>query len=130
MKFQKLNKINMKNILLIAIAYIFIACSYGVSSSRTIENKAYLIFKETTKNYQLVDVKINDGKTFYAKPYNRGDKIPSTRVKKEKLNKASKGRIFSIPTGKNKISIFYNNEKIYEKVVFLNNQEVRTITLP
>lgn len=121
----------MKTTLLIFISYIIIGCSsYGVTSSRTIENQAYLVFKETTKNYQLVDVKINDGETFFAKPYNRGDEIPETRVKKEKLKKASEGRVFLIPTGKNKISIFYNNQKIYEKIVFLNNQEVRTIILP
>lgn len=121
----------MKKIFLIIVALIAVGCStYGVTSSRGIENQAYLVFKETTTNYQVVDVKINEGDIFYAKPYKRGDNIPDERVKKEKLKKASDGRVFLTQTGKNKVSVYYKGKKIYEKVLFLNNQEVRTIVLP
>ena len=105
-------------LVLSSITLLFTACTSISAVSKGIENQSYLKFIETNKDYEeLLKVSIDENKPFEAKSY-KG---------KEKTSQ----KIYAIPTGKHRVIVkTINGDLVYDKIIFIGNQETKKILLP
>ena len=112
------NKLNLIITVLFSMA-LFSSCkiTYPVTQHSGKEDIAYLLFvSEGNKSYD-VEVIIDEGKAFSAET-----------VKAKKADR--KGDIYTVNTGKRKITVIRDGGKVYEKYIFLSPQETKKISLP
>jgi hypothetical protein len=94
-------------------------CTTGSSSiSKGLDNISYLEFVSASNaDYgNGVDVAISD-KKFMAK-VNKSNEKPR------------KGTVYSIPTGKQIVTVTHNNKVIFSRQIFISAQETKQIILP
>jgi hypothetical protein len=105
--------------LILAIGLMVLAGCTGIkTSSRGVDNQAYLEFIGDPKLYEGgVDVNLNDQKTFKAE-VNKEQQVPA------------KGNVYSINPGNILVSVSYNGKLLYKQQIFLSAQETRIIKLP
>ncbi len=109
-----MNKILAFYIMLISF---FIACTNMQSTSRGLENEAFLEFIGDTKKYsKSVEIHWGEEIKFNASVHSEKDQ-------------GRKGKVYSVPTGSHKLEIFYEGELIYSKQIFVSNQETKSIFL-
>lgn len=103
---------------IIAIGLVVLASCTGIkSSSKGVDNQAYLEFVGNPKNYiGGVDVTINKQKTFVAE------------VNKEQ--QPSKGSVYAINPGKLMVTVSYKGQLLYSQQIVISSQETRIIKLP
>lgn len=110
----------MKGILfLLAIGMIVLTSCTGVKTlSKGLENEAFIEFIGKPGSYSGgVDVNIDDKTTFKAE------------VNRDNTDRP-KGKVYAISTGSHKVTVFYNNNVIYKKQIFVSAQETKKIMLP
>lgn len=96
----------------------FCSCKAPISTQSGSEDIAYLIFTSPKKYWNHhVNVQIDDRTYFEAK------------VVKTKRNNRW-GRQYGVMPGRRHIKVTYQDDVIYEKVIFLSTQENKIITLP
>lgn len=102
-----------------AIGLIFLTGCTGVKTLTTgLENESFLEFIGKPSNYNGgVNVNIDDKSTFKAK------------VNKDHANRP-KGKVYAIFTGSHIVTVFYNNNVIFKKQIFVSAQETKKIMLP
>lgn len=109
----------MNRYLILFLSFLFLAtaCTGIKSSSRGLENEAYLEFIGNPDDY-------SDGIVVQL-----GDDIEFTaEVQVEKRNQVS-GKVYAVPTGTHTVSIYYRDQLIYENQIFVSNQETKRIYL-
>ncbi|MDR0688234.1 MAG: hypothetical protein LBF55_06065 [Prevotellaceae bacterium] len=108
-------------ILFIALLLTSLAgCKVGnVAHSGGVDNASYLQFLQggSTKYGAGVEVFVDDNPAFTAKV----DKI-------EKLN--VRGNVYAIKQGTRHVKVVHEGKTLYEKDIFVGNQETKKITLP
>ncbi len=109
----------MKNVFIIAFSLILMVSCGGIkTSSSGQEQEAYLEFIGNPDNYSGgVDVSVDNKTAFTAEVFNS---------KPARL----KGKVYTISTGKHKVSVSYKNSVIYNKDLFISTQETKKILLP
>ena len=109
----------MKNILFaIVVGLAFLASCTGVkTSSRGLENEAFIQVIGNPDNFSGgVDVNIDNKVFFKAEVVAPNQETP-------------KGKVYAISTGSHVISVSYNNKLLYQKNIFISNQETKRIEL-
>lgn len=110
----------MKNYLLIATLLLLLGgCArMPIAQEKGYDDMAYLIFVGSPDyNKKGLDVTIDGKTTFRAK-------VVSPKKSQ------TKGLLYAISTGRRRIEIICDGEKIYDKEVFVSTQETKKITLP
>jgi hypothetical protein len=107
-------------ILFIALLLTSLAgCKVGnVTHAGGVDNQSYLQFLQggSTK-YSGVEVFVDNDPAFIAKV----DKIEKLKVR---------GNVYVIKQGTHHVKVAYNGKTLYEKDIFVGNQETKQITLP
>ena len=114
----------MKNgLLILAIAVLFLASCGGIKTSTIgLENESFLEFIGTPSDYRNgVDVKIDDDISF---------KADVNKVGRRNVAKVKGGKAYVISTGTHIITVFYNNNVVLKKQIFVSTQETKKIILP
>ncbi len=95
------------------------SCKVGmISESRGKAQEAYIQFIQTQTKYENgVSVSIDNGTIFIAK------------VDKQ-TKRGVTGNIYTIPTGRHRISVKVDGRLLYEKEIFTSSQETKQISLP
>lgn len=90
---------------------------YPVAQQSGKENVAYLLFESgDVYKGKTVDVTVDGGSSFQAQV-----------VKAKKANR--RGTQYSVPVGVRTLTVKYHGHTIYEKQIFLSNQETKIIVL-
>lgn len=94
------------------------SCGGIRTTTRGLENESYLEFVSQTQTYpDGVSVVVDNANPFTAVVYK--DKVDRT-----------KGTVYAISTGTHSVKVFYKNEILYHKKIFISSQETKYIQLP
>jgi len=108
-----------KNIFIITISLILLSgCAMVNTSSSGMPKESFLEFIGSPEMYKGgVDVIVDDKIQFKAEVFNNHPD-------------RTKGKVYSISTGKHTVSVSFNSNVIYNQKIFLSSQETRIIELP
>jgi len=103
----------------ITIGLMLLTGCTGVKTLSTgLENESFLVFIGKPSSYSRgIVVNIDDKSTFKAK------------VNKGHADRP-KGKVYAISTGTHLVTVFYNNNVIFKKQIFVSAQETKKIILP
>lgn len=98
-------------------ASFFISCTNLQSSTKGLENEAFLEFLGNPNDFEkMIEVSIGNEIKFNAKVHSEN-------------KRGRKGNLYSIPTGSHSLKVYYNNSLIYSSQIFVSNQETKPIYL-
>ena len=108
---------SLKPTFFILISLLLASCTGMKTSATSVENEAYLEFIGDPSQYaEDLDVTIGDDYTFTAE------------VHTEKTGRPN-GKLYSIPTGRHRVTVSYKGRVLFSKDIFVGNQETRQIHL-
>jgi len=110
---------------LVALGLLLNGCTGVKSTVGGLDNESFLSFYSSNSTIKHVDVNLQqkDSNTTFSAEVNK------MRRNSTNFEKRPKGKVYSIKPGVNHIKVTHNGKLIYNKKIFISNQETKIIKL-